>query len=165
MRGRAAKARCEAAAARPTSGDPCRLVRARSQIWPAETFVDFDHSIHNAIARIREVLGDSAETPRYIETLPRRGYRFIAPVKVVEISVPQPSAQSGQPSEVSADVRPSKSHALLAFAVLTVVIGSAFWLERKTSPPASAAHRLDSIAVLPLDNLSGEASEDFSSMG
>ena len=48
-----------------------------SQLWPADTFVDFDHSLHNAIGRIREVLGDSAETPRYIETLPRRGYRFI----------------------------------------------------------------------------------------
>jgi len=49
----------------------------QSRIWPAKTFVDFDHGLHNAIARIREVLGDSAETPRYIETLPRRGYRFI----------------------------------------------------------------------------------------
>src|ERR1700734_3713489 len=49
----------------------------QSRIWPAKTFVDFDHGLHNAIARIREVLGDSAETPRYIETLPRHGYRFI----------------------------------------------------------------------------------------
>src|SRR3979490_1568793 len=56
----------------------------RAQIWPADTFVDFDHSLHNAIARLRETLGDSAETPRYIETLPRRGYRFIAPVEGVE---------------------------------------------------------------------------------
>ena len=55
----------------------------RSQLWPAETFVDFDHSLHNAIARIREVLGDSAENPRYIETLPRRGYRFIGAVEKV----------------------------------------------------------------------------------
>ena len=49
----------------------------QSRIWPAKTFVDFDHGLHNAIARIREVLGDSPETPRYIETLPRHGYRFI----------------------------------------------------------------------------------------
>src|SRR5256885_3818340 len=52
----------------------------RSEIWTADTFVDFDHNLHNAIARVREVLGDSVDTPRYIETLPRRGYRFIAPV-------------------------------------------------------------------------------------
>jgi DNA-binding winged helix-turn-helix (wHTH) protein/Flp pilus assembly protein TadD len=49
----------------------------QSRIWPAKTFVDFDHGLHNAMARIRQVLGDSPETPRYIETLPRHGYRFI----------------------------------------------------------------------------------------
>src|SRR5215475_3286156 len=50
-----------------------------SRLWPADTFVDFDHGLNNAVARIREVLDDSSETPRYVETLPRRGYRFIAP--------------------------------------------------------------------------------------
>ena len=49
----------------------------RTQLWPADTFVDFDHSLHNAIARLREALGDSSHSPRFIETLPRRGYRFI----------------------------------------------------------------------------------------
>jgi TolB-like protein/DNA-binding SARP family transcriptional activator len=56
----------------------------RAEIWPADTFVDFNHSLHNAIARLREVLGDSAESPRYIETLPRRGYRFIQPVDEIQ---------------------------------------------------------------------------------
>src|SRR5437879_236730 len=56
----------------------------RTQLWQADTFVDFDHSLHNAVARLREVLGDSAEAPRYIETLPRRGYRFIAAVETIE---------------------------------------------------------------------------------
>src|SRR5215831_8098985 len=51
-----------------------------SSLWPADTFVDFDHGLNNAVARIREVLDDSSETPRYVETLPRRGYRFTAPV-------------------------------------------------------------------------------------
>jgi len=135
----------------------------RAQIWKADTFVDFDHSLHNAIARIREALGDSAEAPRYVETLPRRGYRFIGPVETVKTSLPPASAQSRQPSEVSAEVRPSRPHALLAFATLivVVVIGSVFWLERTATPRTSAAPRLDSIAVLPLDNLSGDASEDF----
>ena len=50
-----------------------------SKLWPADTFVDFDHGLNNAVARIREVLEDSSETPRYVETIPRRGYRFIAP--------------------------------------------------------------------------------------
>jgi TolB-like protein/Tfp pilus assembly protein PilF len=53
----------------------------RQQIWPSDTFVDFDHGINNAIKRLREALGDTADTPLYIETLPRRGYRFIGKIE------------------------------------------------------------------------------------
>jgi adenylate cyclase len=53
------------------------------RIWPSDTFVDFDHGINNAIKRLREALGDTAETPRYVETLPRRGYRFIGSINSV----------------------------------------------------------------------------------
>src|SRR5271167_47804 len=53
----------------------------RRQVWPPDTFVDFDHSLKTAISKIRDALGDSAERPRYLETLPRRGYRFIATVE------------------------------------------------------------------------------------
>src|SRR5205823_4588554 len=56
----------------------------RSQNWPADTFVDFDNSLNTAINKLREALGDSADNPRFIETLPRRGYRFIAPVTSVD---------------------------------------------------------------------------------
>src|ERR1700722_14900443 len=59
------------------AGDVVTHEDLRAQIWTVDTFVDFDHSLHNAIARLREVLGDSAGEPRYIETLPRHGYRFI----------------------------------------------------------------------------------------
>src|SRR5260370_41886316 len=52
----------------------------RRSLWSAETFVDFEHSLNSAIKKLREALGDSAENPRYVETLPRLGYRFIAPV-------------------------------------------------------------------------------------
>src|SRR5258707_10681600 len=52
----------------------------RNQNWPPDTFVDFDNSLNTAINKLREALGDSADNPRFIETLPRRGYRFIAPV-------------------------------------------------------------------------------------
>ena len=65
-------------------GDPVTREELRAEIWTADTFVDFDHSLHNAIARIRETLGDSAGTPRYIETLPRRGYRFIKRIDEVK---------------------------------------------------------------------------------
>jgi len=56
----------------------------RSQNWPADTFVDFDNSLNTAINRLREALGDSAHSPRFIEILPRRGYRLIAPVTAVD---------------------------------------------------------------------------------
>src|SRR6516162_9496875 len=56
----------------------------RSQIWPQDTFVDFDNSLNTAINKLREALGDSADNPRFIETLPRRGYRFIAPVSGID---------------------------------------------------------------------------------
>ena len=53
----------------------------REKLWPANTFVDFDHGVNAAVKRLREALGDSADNPRFVETLPRRGYRFIAPVE------------------------------------------------------------------------------------
>src|SRR5215468_6543707 len=53
----------------------------QQKIWPSDTFVDFGHGINNAVKRLREALGDTADTPRYVETLPRRGYRFIARIE------------------------------------------------------------------------------------
>src|SRR5882724_6776806 len=70
----------------------------RQKIWPADTFVDFDHSLNTAVNKIRDVLGDSAPSPRFVETLPRRGYRFIAPVNGVEALAaksPDVAADSG----------------------------------------------------------------------
>ncbi len=60
----------------------------RQKLWPADTFVDFDHGLNTAINKLREVLGDSASNSRFVETLARRGYRFIAPVKVIGEPVP-----------------------------------------------------------------------------
>jgi TolB-like protein/DNA-binding winged helix-turn-helix (wHTH) protein/thioredoxin-like negative regulator of GroEL len=144
-------------------GDVVTREELRAQIWTADTFVDFDHSLHNAIARLREVLGDSAETPRYIETLPRRGYRFIAQVTAAEAQYPsRVSAQPEQPVEVHAGPRHTKSRGFLATAILIpLVIGVTVWLVRLSNRPTGAAPRLNSIAVLPLANLSGDPSEEF----
>jgi len=63
---------------------PGRLVtrdEVQKKLWPAHTFVDFDHGLNKAMNKLREALGDSADNPRFIETLPKRGYRFIAPVE------------------------------------------------------------------------------------
>jgi cholera toxin transcriptional activator len=67
----------------------------RQKIWPADTFVDFDHSLNTAVNKIREALNDSASSPRFVETLARRGYRFIAPVNGVETGdAPVPAAET-----------------------------------------------------------------------
>jgi TolB-like protein/DNA-binding winged helix-turn-helix (wHTH) protein/Flp pilus assembly protein TadD len=144
------------------AGDVVTREELRRQIWAADTFVDFDHSLHNAIARLREVLGDSAEVPRYIETLPRRGYRFIAPVETVEAVSPSRAAHPEEPRPTSAESKRPPSRAMVAGGIVGVfVIGTAFWLARTVPRHTSAAPRLDSIAVLPLDNLSGDPSEEF----
>src|SRR6476660_2372555 len=61
-------------------GDLVTREQLQSRLWPSDTFVDFDGGLNAAINRVREALGDSAENPRFVETLPRRGYRFIAPL-------------------------------------------------------------------------------------
>jgi DNA-binding winged helix-turn-helix (wHTH) protein/Tfp pilus assembly protein PilF len=82
-------------------GDLVTREELRQKLWPADTFVDFDTGLNNAIKKLRDALGDSAEKPRYIETLPRRGYRFIAPVA----SDPQGSSQALASNEPGAEAR------------------------------------------------------------
>ena len=77
----------------------------RQKLWPADTFVDFDHSLNTAVNKLREALGDSASSPRYVETLARRGYRFLAPVERDEAN-----AQLGEPtSPAPATVAPGET--------------------------------------------------------
>ena len=72
----------------------------RSKLWPADTFVDFDHSLNTAVNKLREALGDAAANPRFVQTVARRGYRFIAPVQengsAQSIPVQSPSPESGE---------------------------------------------------------------------
>jgi cholera toxin transcriptional activator len=75
------------------AGDVVTRDELRQKLWPADTFVDFDHSLNTAVNKLRETLGDSASSPRYIETLARRGYRFIAPVQnIAGASSPETSS-------------------------------------------------------------------------
>ena len=133
----------------------------RQRIWPSDTFVDFDHGLHSAITRLRECLGDSGESPRFIETLPRLGYRFIAPVKAIgeaTDSVPQPRIASGDRMRRSAVillVGLLAGASLLAIALGFDIAGARRWLQRQSTP---AIH---SLAVLPLANLSGDPAQDY----
>ena len=73
----------------------------RQRLWPADTFVDFDHGLNTAINKVREALGDGAANPRFLETVPKRGYRFIAPVQKLEAAA-APGTSSAQPPRLSA---------------------------------------------------------------
>jgi cholera toxin transcriptional activator len=82
----------------------------REKIWPADTFVDFDHSLNTAVNKIRESLNDSASSPRFVETLARRGYRFIAPVDTLPPALNQPeitaAAKNSEPTASEPAIHP-----------------------------------------------------------
>ena len=143
------------------AGEVVTREELQRQIWSADTFVDFDHGLHNAIARIREVLGDSAETPRYIETLPRRGYRFIGTVEDFRTtpSTEEPVAAASPNVAVVSTHKRTSSLVILLCALL--VLGVAAWAVRRYIHAKTAAQPIHSIAVLPLANLSGDPSEEF----
>jgi DNA-binding winged helix-turn-helix (wHTH) protein/Tol biopolymer transport system component len=100
------------------------------KLWPADTFVDFEHSLNKAVKRLREALRDSAEEPRFIETLPRRGYRFIAPVTVEAPRQPEPISTIAPPLATTRSASSSaRKFALpLAFAACPVVAALILWL-------------------------------------
>jgi DNA-binding winged helix-turn-helix (wHTH) protein len=83
----------------------------RLKLWPADTFVDFDHGLNTAINKLREVLGDSASNPRFVETLARRGYRFIAPVKNIGASPVLTTAQTPAVIDTESSLPPELSPA------------------------------------------------------
>src|SRR5437868_11032963 len=91
------------------AGDVVTREELRLKLWPADTFVDFDHSLNTAVNKLRETLGDAASSPRYIETLARRGYRFIAPVQNhggTDALASLPRAESRGPAERSEVLHP-----------------------------------------------------------
>ena len=141
----------------------------RERLWPADTFVDFDHSLNTAIKKLRQALGDSALNPRFIETLARRGYRFIAPVSALpsaagEASVEAPAAPTAlvgnevpppQPAAAPAMSARRVRVAMLALACVSLlVLIAVVWNTRQYSsarPPSQpAAAPAVQLAVLPL---------------
>ena len=152
------------------AGDVVTREELQSRIWLTDTFVDFDHSLHNAIARIREVLDDSAENPRYIETLPRRGYRYIGPVEdapAQPVSVEEPD-NSGKVLSLAGPRKRGSHLAVVARAGILCsllalgLIAWTVWRPVSAKPVGASIH---SLAVLPLSNLSGDPSEEFFSDG
>jgi TolB-like protein/DNA-binding winged helix-turn-helix (wHTH) protein/Tfp pilus assembly protein PilF len=138
----------------------------RGRVWPDESFGDFDQAVNIAIAKLRSALGDSAENPRYIETLPKRGYRFIAEVSVVDANVvkARPQVEAEEPaSETALPVSPERRpwhtrSVIVTLAVVLILAALAVWFSRSRTPAPAG---IRSLVVLPLENLSGETSQDY----
>ena len=143
------------------SGDVVTRDELQRQIWPSDTFVDFDRGLNNAVKRIREAPADSAEQPRYIQTLHKRGYRFIAPVSFTNGNATE-MQETGVPVEGSDTVENGRTFIrrmplLIAGGVtLLLLVVLMFRTSLRDSFAGRAATvSIRSIAVLPLQNLSG----------
>lgn len=153
----------------------------RNQLWPGDTFVDFDHGLNNAVMKLREVLGDSSENPRFVETIPRRGYRFIAPVDESiyssQVNVPETVGLGGQPEltrlgQIEATVpwktpvsprahfRRNALVVSVALAAFALVAAFVFYYGHPGGGGRPSEHST-SLVVLPLDNLSGDKDQEY----
>jgi TolB-like protein/DNA-binding winged helix-turn-helix (wHTH) protein/Flp pilus assembly protein TadD len=136
----------------------------RSRLWP-QTTVDFDHGLNKAVSKIREALGDSSENPRFVETVARRGYRFLADVAIIrkaplETGAGDP-ANAGPflPAVAAIQNASSRNLATKLFVLgLALVAASVVWVFYRE---IYAAPAIRSLAVLPLENLSGDSSQDY----
>jgi len=136
------------------------------RVWGKDVFLDTDNSINGAIRKIRQVLDDDPENPRFIQTVTGKGYRFIAPaveseetrgLHILELPPQQPAADV--PATVS---RTDFKHILVLSLFIVIIAGLALWIVPASSRSKGvAAVPISSIAVLPLDNLSGDPSQDY----
>jgi TolB-like protein/DNA-binding winged helix-turn-helix (wHTH) protein/Flp pilus assembly protein TadD len=120
------------------------------RLWPSDTFVDFDNSLNNAVNRVRAALGDSADQPRFVETVGRRGYRFIAPLETPRVTAPS----LPEPAPLRA-----RSRLPAGLALAAVVLAAAGWQAWRARAPQDGPIR--SLAVLPFDNLSADAEQEY----
>jgi TolB-like protein/DNA-binding winged helix-turn-helix (wHTH) protein/Tfp pilus assembly protein PilF len=160
-------------------GDVVTRDELRQRIWDRDTYVDFDHSLNISINKLRDALGDSASTPRFIETLPRRGYRFLAPVsadapivQAVPIQAPppadvEPAAPFAEPQDraIESSQAPStpmkrRSRIPLAVAVALLLVLAAVGLWTQRDRFSSSPHRV-MLAVLPFEDLTGSTANDY----
>ena len=136
----------------------------QQRIWPKDTFVDYDLALRKAITRLRDVLGDSAESPRFIETIPRRGYRFIASLSAEgePIATGERTAATGSRSRLRFQI--SVAAGVGAVLVVGAVFAFAPSIRHRLFGPALSS-QIRSIAVLPLANLSADPAQEYFSDG
>ncbi len=152
-----------------SSGEVVTREELRTRLWPADTFVDFDHRLAAAVNKIRDALEDSAQSPRFIETVGRRGYRFLIPVerceRLAEANGDSQTQDAAEPP-VTAPAASGINWVRIAFAAgaLAVLLVVGFLVLHRWARPgatSSAAPRISSIAVLPLENLSNDPEQQY----
>src|SRR6516225_4860251 len=144
----------------------------RAKLWPTDTFVDFEHSLNTAVRKLRDALGDRAENPIFIETIPRKGYRFIAPLEVpasaglgglpTPARIPPPETPPAATPGVAAGNGKRITVLVLGvvmFIGLVGIVGWKFVQDRRVV--AGSAPQIRSLAVLPLTNLSGDPNQEY----
>jgi TolB-like protein/DNA-binding winged helix-turn-helix (wHTH) protein/Tfp pilus assembly protein PilF len=130
----------------------------RARLWPTDTFVDFDHGLNAGVKRLRDALDDSAENPRFVETLPRRGYRFMATIASDTIHGEHPAAS---PKKLKKWVLPLGVGAAVVIALLAALAMDAGGLRSRLFSHSSVQPHIHSLAVLPLKNLSGDPNQEY----
>jgi TolB-like protein/DNA-binding winged helix-turn-helix (wHTH) protein/Tfp pilus assembly protein PilF len=146
------------------SGQLVTRQQIQQRLWPDGVVVEYEHSVNAAVKRLRAALNDSADEPRYIETMARRGYRFIAPVNdsAAEPARERPVLVPGESQSQGGGV--FRVRRLWLFAAATgCLFGITFlgWWQFRSLPPSSAVPAVRSLAVLPLENLSGDPSQQY----
>ena len=148
----------------------------RQALWPADTFVDFERGISTAVSKLREALGDSASNPRFIETVGRRGYRFIAPVASISSAIgttPIPARGAEGTAVAVSEARIAEQEAegpgprrsitpkliTVALVLALVTVAALILIARRNA--VFDQREIMSIAVLPLDNLSGDPQQEY----
>jgi TolB-like protein/DNA-binding winged helix-turn-helix (wHTH) protein/Tfp pilus assembly protein PilF len=135
-------------------------------LWGEETYVDFERGLNFCINQVRAALGDAAESPQFIQTVPRRGYRFVAEVRPFRVdSEPTPNRfrvdSEPVPSEVTSRLKVGWQFTTIGVAFLATLIAAATFLAGRVTPPPATSRSRTMIAVLPLDDLSGDASSTW----
>src|SRR5438552_8082985 len=140
-------------------GDMVTREELRQKLWPADTFVDFDNGLNTAIKKLRDTLGDSADSPRFIETLPKRGYRFIYPVNGARTPAEE------QARRITWWRARWVVGSLGIVAVLGILLTANVGGLRERVLGVRNVGPIDSVAVLPCKNLTGDSEQEFLSDG
>ncbi|HET6932230.1 MAG TPA: winged helix-turn-helix domain-containing protein [Candidatus Acidoferrum sp.] len=151
----------------------------RQRVWPEDTFVDFDHALNTAVKKIRAALNDEADSPRYLETVPRRGYRFIAPVQTEATPARIPEELRAEKLNVQFTAaenpfyyRPGSRRplinrrvVLLATALIGIVGGGYYWSNHRARAMDNNTPSRTMVAVLPFENLTNDPAQEYFSDG